>query len=314
MSFPRIAVLLPCYNEAAAIGKTVDDFKKALPKSDIYVYDNGSTDDTIKVAKQHGAIVRSEFRQGKGNVVRRMFADIDADIYVLCDGDDTYEAAAVGRMIQKLRDEQLDMVVGKRVESEDKSKATYRVGHRLGNRLFNLFVKLFFSSTVCDIFSGYRVFTRRFVKSFPVMACGFDIEADLVIHSVDLKLPTGEVDTVYDERPEGSESKLSTYKDGFKILGRIFILLKDYKPLFFFSMIALLFVILGSIFLVPILSTYLKIGLVPKFPTLFAVVGVFVMAFISFVCGLILDNTAKMRRESKYLAYLALPAVIDHKE
>lgn len=306
MQTPRIVILLPCYNEEFAIAQTILAFKKELPKSSIYVYDNNSTDNTRVVAEKNGAIVRSELRRGKGNVVRRMFADIEADIYVLCDGDNTYMASAVHEMIKKLMDEQLDMVVGRRVEKEGEDKKTYRKGHRFGNALFNWFVGFFFGNSFSDIFSGYRVFSRRFVKSFPVIADGFDIEADIVIHTLDLKIPAGEVDTFYDERPTGSVSKLSTYRDGCKILTRIFLLMKDYKPLFFFSFIALCLMIFGSVLLLPIVITYFKTGLVPRFPTLFAAVGLFIVAFVIFICGLILDNTAKMRRELKYLQYLRL--------
>jgi len=304
-----IAVLLPCYNEAVAIPQVIHDFRRELPNSKIYVYDNNSTDDTQKVAEENGAIVRSERRKGKGNVVRRMFADIEADIYILCDGDNTYDASAIRSMIQKLIDEQLDMVVGKRVETDPADLKIYRKGHRAGNRLFSTFVSSCFGRAFTDIFSGYRVFSKRFVKSFPVIAEGFDIEADMVIHTLDLRLPTAEVDTKYIERPEGSTSKLSTYKDGFKILSRIFLLMKDYRPLLFFSVIALVLILLGIGLGIPLLITYIKTGLVPRFPTAFLVTGIFVMAFTSFVCGLILDNTAKVRRELKYLKYLALPGI-----
>jgi glycosyltransferase involved in cell wall biosynthesis len=307
MAEPTIAVMLPCYNEEVAIAKVIQDFKRELPQSKIYVYNNASTDNTRQVAMENGAIVRSEKRKGKGNVVRRMFADIDADIYVLCDGDDTYEAAAVNSMIQKLIDEELDMVVGKRIEKPQKNIKTYRKGHRFGNALFGKVVSMCFGKSFTDIFSGYRVFSKRFVKSFPVIANGFDIEADMVIHSLDLKLPTTEIDTVYIERPEGSCSKLSTYKDGLRILGRIFLLLKDYKPLFFFSSIGILFFIFSFLLATPVLLTYLNTGLVPRFPTLFTSVGLFVIGFTSFICGLILDNTAKVRREHKYLRYLSFP-------
>ncbi|MGD9153178.1 MAG: glycosyltransferase family 2 protein [Gammaproteobacteria bacterium] len=307
-----IAIMLPCYNEESAISKVIQDFRRELPQSKIYVYDNNSIDNTRSVALKNGAIVRSAPRKGKGNVVKLMFANIDADIYVLCDGDDTYEAASVNKMIQKLLDEELDMVVGKRVEKNHRDSKTYRKGHRLGNILFSKFVSFFFGKFFTDIFSGYRVFSKRFVKSFPVTASGFDIEADMVIHSLELKLPVAEIDTKYIERPTGSCSKLSTYKDGCKILWRIFLLLKDYKPLLFFSSISLLFVVCGFLFLIPILLTYFSTGLVPRFPTLFVSIGLFVVAFVSFACGLILDNTAKVRHELKYLQYLSLPKL--HKD
>ena len=305
-----IAIMFPCYNEAIAIAKVIQDFKRELPESKIYVYDNASTDNTIQVAEESGAIVRVEPRKGKGHVVRRMFADIDADIYVLCDGDDTYEAAAVNFMVKKLIDENLDMVVGKRVEKQQKHAKIYRKGHRFGNVLFSKFVSLCFGKLFTDVFSGYRVFSKRFVKSFPVIADGFDIEADMTIHSLDLKLPMAEVDTVYVERPEGSCSELSTYKDGFKILLRIFLLLKDYRPLLFFSGISLLCVVCGFVLFSPVLLTYISTGLVPRFPTLFVSVGLFVIAFVSFVCGIILDNIAKIRREAKYLKYLTFSCFV----
>jgi len=305
----KIAIILPCYNEEAAVAKVIQNFRKHLPESTIYVYDNNSTDKTVEIAKKNGAIVKFESRQGKGNVVKSMFANIDADIYVLCDGDNTYEAAAVNSMIQKLIDEDLDMVVGKRIEKSSQQKQDkqeiYRSGHRLGNRLFNFIVSLLFGKKFSDIFSGYRIFSQRFVKSFPVVASGFDIEASIAIHCLDLKLPIAEVDTEYTERLPGSQSKLRTYKDGFKILNRIFLLLKDYRPLFFFSIVALFLISIAVILMIPVLLTYFKIGIVPRFPTLFVSIALLLVAFISFVCGVILDTIAKLRREGKYLQYLS---------
>ena len=228
----KIAVIIPCYNEEVAIPDVIKAFRKELPKAEIYVYDNNSKDKTIEVAKKAGAIVRSEYGQGKGNVVRRMFADIDADIYVMIDGDHTYHAPSVNKLINKLKDENLDMVVGCRKATEQES---YRSGHRFGNKLFTTFVAMLFGQSFTDILSGYRVFSRRFVKSFPCMSGGFEIETELTVHSLDMKVPVAEVDTPYASRPEGSESKLSTYKDGIRILWMIFMLAKEIKPFLFFS-------------------------------------------------------------------------------
>ena len=242
-SSKKIAVLLPCYNEAAAISDVVKAFKASLPEADIYVYDNNSTDDTAEVAKNAGAIVRHETQKGKGNVIRRMFADINADIYLVADGDLTYDASAAPRLIEKLITDNLDMVVGTRIDN--KQSDIYRSGHRFGNTLFNRVVQFLFGNRFTDILSGYRVFSKRFVKSFPALSRGFDTEVELTIHSLELRLPVAEIPTEYAARPEGSESKLRSYRDGFRILLRILLMLKEARPLFFFGMIGLLFMLVS---------------------------------------------------------------------
>ncbi|OGO93870.1 MAG: glycosyl transferase [Coxiella sp. RIFCSPHIGHO2_12_FULL_42_15] len=303
---PRIAVLLPCYNEAAAIGQVVKAFYAALPESQVYVYDNRSTDNTVEMALAAGAIVRREPRKGKGNVVRRMFADIDADIYVLADGDCTYDASAAPQLIHTLLQEKLDMVVGTRVDSE-LGQALYRKGHRLGNALFTKIVGSLFGNHFTDILSGYRAFSRRFVKSFPALSRGFDIEAELTIHSLELRIPVGEVATPYFSRPEGSQSKLNKYRDGIVILFRIISMLKETRPFFFFTFIALVFAMLSVFLAIPLFYSYFTIGLVPRIPTAILTTGVMILACISFMCGIMLDSVCRGRRERKYLHYLSLP-------
>lgn len=302
---PRVAVLLPCFNEAAAIGQTVRDFRAALPDARIYVYDNNSSDDTVAVARTAGATVRREPMQGKGRVVRRMFADVDADIYVMADGDATYEAAAAPRLIARLLDEQLDMVVGARQSELD---AAYRRGHRLGNRLLTGLLARLFGRSFEDILSGYRVFSRRFAKSFPVLSQGFEIETEISVHALELKMPVAEEVTAYAARPEGSESKLSTWRDGWRILTTIATLYRYERPLSFFMVIAYVLLLLAAILAVPLVWTYAATGLVPRLPTAVAVTGLVVLASLSAVCGLILDTVVRGRRETRRLAYLALPA------
>jgi glycosyltransferase involved in cell wall biosynthesis len=302
---PRIAVLLPCYNEEAAIAQVVRDFRRALPQARIYVYDNASTDRTGEVAAAAGAAVVREPLRGKGNVVRRMFADVEADIYVLADGDDTYDAAAAPQLIETLCREQLDMVNAARSNA---SQEAYRRGHRFGNRLFTRLVSGLFGKRFDDILSGYRVFSRRFVKSFPALAKGFEIETELTVHALELRMPVREVMTAYKERPEGSVSKLSTFRDGFRILRTILRLAKEERPLAFFSLGAGLLALASVALAFPLLLTYLETGLVPRLPTAVLTSALMILAFLSLACGLILDSVAHGRREMKRLHYLTLPA------
>jgi glycosyltransferase involved in cell wall biosynthesis len=298
----RIAVLVPCYNEEAAIGKVVADFHKALPEAHIYVYDNNSTDRTAEAAAKAGATVRREQRQGKGRVVRRMFTDIDADVYVLVDGDATYDAPSARDMIAKLVDDRLDMVCAVRVDREE---AAYRLGHRAGNRMLTGFVAHIFGQSFTDMLSGYRVFTRRFVKSFPVLSGGFEIETELTVHALELELPVGEVRTPYYSRPQGSASKLSTWRDGTRILRTALRLYRAERPLALFTAIGLSLGIVSIGLAVPLLITYLHEGVVPRLPTAVLSTGLMLLAFLSIACGLILDTVTRGRRELKLLAYLA---------
>ncbi|QNA84132.1 glycosyltransferase [Sphingomonas sp. So64.6b] len=304
-SKPSIAVLLPCYNEEAAIAQTVAGFRAVLPDAAIYVYDNNSRDRTIEVAKAAGAIVRSERTQGKGNVVRRMFADVDADIYVMADGDATYDAASAPALIARVLDEQLDMVVGSRVTQET---AAYRRGHQLGNRAMTGILARLFGRSFTDIFSGYRVFSRRFVKSFPVLSSGFEIETEISVHALELKMPVGEIETPYYARPEGSESKLNTYRDGFRIARTIATLYRIEKPMLFFGIIGGLLALAAAILAVPLVLTYMQTHLVPRFPTAILLTGLTILASLNLFAGLILDTVVRGRREMRRLAYLAHPA------
>jgi len=301
----RIAVILPCYNEAATIGKVVSDFRRALPTADIYVYDNNSRDRTRDEAAAAGAIVRTEPRQGKGNVVLRMFADIDADVYVMADGDDTYDAAAAPAMISKLLQDQVDMVVGCR---EGGGEAAYRPGHRLGNRLFTGFLAWLFGRAFTDILSGYRVFSRRFVKTFPSLSSGFEIETELAAHALSLRIPVGEVPTRYGERPEGSTSKLNTYRDGWRILRTMLRLFRQERPSAYFGIAAAVLAIVAVVLAIPLAITYAETGLVPRLPTAVLCTGLVILAMLSLACGLILDNVAHGRRELRRLAYLTWPS------
>jgi glycosyltransferase involved in cell wall biosynthesis len=303
---PRIAVLIPCFNEETAVATVIADFRKALPSAEIFVYDNNSSDRTSAVAREAGAQVRYERRQGKGHVVRRMFADIDADIYLLVDGDATYDAASAPRMIEKLLSDRLDMVVGFRV---DQAEAAYRPGHRTGNRLLTGFLSTVFGAAFKDILSGYRVFSRRFVKSFPVLSDGFEIETELSVHALELALPVAEVETPYYARPPGSFSKLNTWRDGFRILGTILKLYRTEKPLRFFSAIGgfLTFVSIGLA--TPVVATYLEFGVVPRLPTAVLSMGLMILAVLSVSSGLVLDTVTRGRREMKLLAYLSQPGM-----
>lgn len=302
---PHIAVLIPCYNEQATIARVVSDFRAALPEAAIYVYDNNSTDRTVALAREAGAIVRQETLQGKGHVVRRMFADVDADVYVLVDGDDTYDAAMAPVMIRQLLDNMHDMVTGTRVSD---IKEAYRFGHRFGNQLLTGLVRAIFGDRIKDMLSGYRVFSRRFVKSFPALAGGFETETEFTVHALDLDMPVSEVETRYKDRPPESVSKLSTVSDGFRILGMIIRLVKEEKPFALFGAAAVLLVILGILLAIPVLLTYLRIGLVPRLPTAILSAGLVEAAFLSLVCGLVLDSVSRARKEAKRLAYLSVRA------
>ena len=305
MTEPRIAVLLPCYNEEAAIAQTIAGFRAALPSAMIYVYDNNSKDRTVEVARAAGAVVRSERMQGKGNVVRRMFADVDADIYVMADGDATYDAEAAPQLVRRLIDEQLDMVVGSRVTQHD---AAYRRGHVMGNKLLTGMLAKLFGRSFTDILSGYSVFSRRFVKSFPVLSGGFEIETEISVHALELRMPVGEVETRYFARPEGSASKLSTYSDGFRILNTIVTLYRIERPLLFFGAIGGLLALLALMLGIPLAITYYHTHLVPRLPTAIMATGLIILAALCFFAGLILDTVVRGRREVRRLAYLGHPA------
>jgi glycosyltransferase involved in cell wall biosynthesis len=302
----RIAVLLPCYNEEAAIGQTVAAFRTALPGATIYVYDNNSRDRTREVASAAGAIVRDEKMQGKGHVVRRMFADVEADVYLMADGDATYDASAAPELVRRLVEERLDMVVGARKSEVEEA---YRRGHRLGNRLFTGLLSALFGRTFSDIFSGYRVFSRRFVKSFPALSRGFETETEISVHALELAMPVAEIVTAYGARPEGSHSKLSTYRDGWRIARTILHLFRIERPVLFYGGFAAFLAALALVLAVPLVITYVETGLVPRFPTAILVTGLMVVAFISFAVGLILDTVVRGRREVRRLAYLSFPAV-----
>ena len=302
----RVAVLVPCYNEEKTVADVIRGFRAALPTAEIYVYDNNSKDRTVERARAAGAVVRTEALQGKGNVVRRMFADIEADIYVMIDGDNTYHAPSAPALIQKLLDDKLDMVVGARV---DREQAAYRPGHRFGNKVLTGFVAKLFGERFKDILSGYRVFSRRYVKSFPALAKGFETETELTVHALELRMPVAELSTPYGARPEGSASKLNTYRDGFRILMQILRLFREERPLqFFLFWFGLLFVVsvaLGT----PIVIEFLRTGLVPRLPTAVLATGIMLWAFLSLMSGLVLDTVTRGRRELRRLAYLAIPAM-----
>ena len=297
-------MLLPCYNEEAAIAATVAGFRKALPQATIYVYDNNSRDRTREVAARAGAIVRSERQQGKGHVVRRMFADVDGDVYIMADGDLTYDPKAAPGMVDLLLAEQLDMVVGTRRHEE---KDAYRRGHAAGNRAFTGLLAGLFGRSFSDIFSGYRVFSRRFVKSFPVLSSGFEIETEISVHALELRMPVGEVETAYAARPEGSQSKLSTYGDGWRILKTIVTLYRIERPVLFYGSIGALLVALAIVLAIPLVLTYLATGLVPRVPTAILVTGMIIVAVLCVFSGLILDTVTRGRREVRRLAYLSVP-------
>ena len=302
----RIAVLIPCNNEEVAIGRVVAGFRAALPDATVFVYDNNSTDGTVASARAAGAVVRSETLQGKGNVVRRMFADVEADVYLLVDGDDTYDPAAAPAMLRLLLDGPLDMVTASRVTEV---QAAYRAGHRAGNVVLTGIVALLFGNRVSDMLSGYRMFSRRFVKSFPALSAGFETETEFTVHALELAMPVGELPATYKDRPPGSASKLRTYIDGLRILRTIVLLLKEQKPLQFFMVgagaLALAALVLG----IPVIAQFMKTGLVPRLPTAVLATGLMGLAFLSTTCGFILDSVARGRKEAKRMAYLAIPSV-----
>jgi glycosyltransferase involved in cell wall biosynthesis len=299
---PRIAVLVPCYNEALTVTAVVEGFRAALPDATIYVYDNNSSDDTAEVARAAGAEVRFESQPGKGSVVRRMFADIEADWYVMVDGDATYDASAAPRLVAHAMEGRYDMVNAARAETADKA---YRPGHRFGNRVLTGLVGTIFGTRTTDMLSGYKVFSRRFVKSFPAMSAGFEIETELMIHALELKLPVGEISAPYGERPEGSVSKLATWRDGFIILRLIGVLVQRERPFEFFGVIALV-LMLGALLLgLPVVAEFFESGLVPRLPTAVLASALVLAALLSFAVGLILNAITHSRRETKRLAYLA---------
>jgi len=306
----RIAVLVPCYNEEAAVAQVVRDFAAALPDAIVYVFDNNSSDNTIAVARAAGAVVREERHQGKGFVLRRMFSDIDADIYVLVDGDATYDAPSAPKMIDLLLRDRLDMVVGKRIDQE---VAAYRAGHRTGNWLLTSFVAAVFGSAFDDMLSGYRVFSRRFVKSFPMLSSGFEIETELTVHALELGLPVAEIETPYYARPEGSTSKLNTWRDGFRILWMIGQLYRSERPFPFYGAIGCVLALISVVLAIPILVTFVETHLVPRLPTAVLAMGLMLMAFLSVSVGLVLDTVTRGRREMKLLAYLSQRAAGDER-
>ncbi len=300
----RVAVLIPCCNEAAAIGAVVGAFRAALPGAVVYVYDNNSADATAALARAAGAVVRQERMQGKGHVIRRMFADVEADVYVLVDGDGTYDAGAAPRMVALLRTQGLDMVTGTRVSQIE---AAWRRGHRLGNALLAGLVRRIFGDRVTDMLSGYRVFSRRFVKSFPALSGGFETETEFTVHALELRMPVGELATAYRDRAAGSASKLRTFRDGARILRLIVLLVKEERPLGFFGGCALVLAGLGVAAGGPVIATYLRTGLVPRLPTAVLATGLMLLAALALACGLILDTVTRGRRELKRLHYLAVP-------
>jgi glycosyltransferase involved in cell wall biosynthesis len=304
-AMPHVAVLIPCYNEELTIGKVVADFRSVLPDAVVYVYDNNSHDRTQEAACAAGAVVGSETMQGKGNVIRRMFADIEADVYIMVDGDDTYDAEAAPELVSTLIEQRLDMVSARRMsEAED----AYRAGHRFGNKLLSGMIRVIFGDRCRDVLSGYRVMSRRFVKSFPALAGGFDIEAELTIHALELRVPTRDVDTAYRARPEGSVSKLRTYHDGARICLTILHLLKEERPFLFFGSIFAALALASIGISIPIFITYFQTGLVPRFPTAILATGTMLLSFLSLMCGLVLETVTLGRREAKRMRYLAYAA------
>ncbi len=303
-STPKIAVMIPCYNEEVTIGGVIAEFRAALPNATIYVYDNNSRDRTVAVAREAGAVVGRETLQGKGNVIRRMFADIEADVYVLVDGDATYHAPSAPEMVSLMLAERLDMVNGTRVSDIE---AAYRPGHRFGNLLLTGIVRTIFGDRIKDMLSGYRVFSRRFVKTFPALSGGFETETEFTVHALELSMPIGEVETPYRERPPGSASKLNTVRDGFRILFTIVRLVKEERPLQFFSVSGVVLALLAVLLAVPLLAEFSRTGLVPRLPTAVLATGLVGLAFLSFTCGLILDSVSRGRTEVKRLAYLSVP-------
>jgi glycosyltransferase involved in cell wall biosynthesis len=299
-----VAILIPCYNEARTIHEVIAEFRSALPSAEVYVYDNSSTDDTAAIAEAAGATVRTEARRGKGNVVRRMFADVNADIFILVDGDGTYDAAAAPALIERLLTEGLDFVNGARRPMD---KGSFPAGHRLGNWMLSRLVRWIFGPQFRDMLSGYKALSRRLVKSFPAMSRGFETETELAVHALELRMPCGEVDAGYGQRPEGSQSKLRTFRDGTKILMLILRLVKDERPLQFFALVGLLLFLIAGLLITPVIVTYVETGLVPRFPTAILALGLVIIGTLNFFVGLILDMTTRTRQELKRLVYLSLP-------
>ncbi len=302
----RVAVLIPCQNEAVAIGHVVQQFRTALPGAVVFVYDNNSTDATVTTARAAGAVVRAEPLQGKGNVVRRMFADIEADVYILVDGDDTYDPAVAPDMVRMLAAGPLDMVTAARVADV---AGAYRTGHRTGNMVLTRIVTLLFGDRVSDMLSGYRAFSRRFVKSFPALSTGFETETEFTVHALELRMPVGEVVARYKDRPAGSTSKLRTYTDGLRILRTIVLLMKEARPLQFFSTGAMILALIALVVGIPVVAEFMQTGLVPRLPTAMLATALIGLAFLSSTCGFILDSVARGRKEAKRMAYLAIPAI-----
>ncbi len=304
-----ISVLVPSYNEEKGIGKVIEGFRRAIPSAEIFVYDNNSSDRTAEEAAKMGAIVRQEHRQGKGYVVRRMFADIDSDVYILVDGDNTYDPKIAQTLVEILITNGLDMINCARVPM---TATAHRPGHKFGNDLLSGIVKCIFGNQFQDLLSGYRVFSKRFVKSFPVMATGFEIETELTVHALSLEMPSMEIPCNFQNRPDGSESKLHTFSDGFRILLTIANLLRQEKPLAVFSTASFLLCSLSLFLGYPLIETYLETGLVPRFPTAILTTGLLLGASLSMVCGLILDTVTRGRLEAKRLAYLSIPGILQH--
>jgi len=302
---PRVAVLIPCCNEEAAIAKVITDFHASLPQAVVYVYDNNSHDRTAFVARAAGAVVRAEPLQGKGHVVRRMFADVEADVFFLVDGDDTYDATAAPAMLKLLLGQRLDMVNAARVTAQN---AAYRRGHRLGNVVLSAMVRGVFGGRISDVLSGYRAFSRRFVKSFPALAGGFETETEFTVHALELEMPIGEIDASYRERPAGSSSKLRTWSDGLRILRTILILVKEGRPLLFFATTGTVLLLVALGIGAPVVMEFLHTGLVPKLPSALLATGLVLLSSLTLVCGLVLDSVERGRKEMKRLAYLAIPA------
>ena len=296
MNNPKIAVLIPCYNESQTIAKVINDYKTVLPEASIYVYDNNSSDGTDAIAMANGAIVKYERRQGKGNVIRSMFADIDADAYLMIDGDDTYPAEYAREMVDEVLKNNVDMVIGDRLSSTYFTE-NKRAFHGFGNKLVRKLINSLFSSNVVDIMTGYRAFSRKFVKHFPVLSKGFEIETEMTIHALDKNFLLKEISVAYRDRPKGSESKLNTYSDGIKVLKTIFTLFRDYKPFYFFSILTLLFLIIGLLLFCPILLEYFKTGLVPRYPTLIVSGFIILLSMLLFSVGLILEVVVKKHRQ-----------------
>lgn len=311
----KVAVLIPCYNEAVTIGKVIDDFKRVLPDADIYVYDNNSKDDTAAIAEDHGAIVRTEPRQGKGNVVRQMFREIDADYYIMVDGDDTYPAEAAPRLLEPLMDDTADMTVGDRLSNGTYGEENDRAFHGFGNNLVRWLIKVIYGYAFDDVMTGYRAFNRIFVKTMPVLSEGFQIETELSIHAVDKRFRITDVPIDYRDRPEGSYSKLSTFGDGAKVLRAIASLFKDHKPMAFFGWLALILIVLGLIAGIPVIAEYFQTGLVPRFPTAILAIALVICGALSFTAGIILDTVAKTgRKQWELFTYQAYEEAQRHQE